>query len=76
MANFTGLEMRAIIEEEVSGGDAPGGDSRRLYIGRLAIHAPEIDGAAVIESRRALKLGSFVRVKTVSVAGVDMRCKA
>jgi ribosomal protein S12 methylthiotransferase len=79
LATFTGIETHALIEEEVDSGDITGADAipdSRLYIGRLPIHAPEVDGAAVIESDYPLELGSFAHVTTLGTAGVDMRCRA
>jgi ribosomal protein S12 methylthiotransferase len=79
LATFAGMSMRALIEEEVdSGGNAPDGavPVSRLYIGRLPIHAPEVDGAAVIESEQPLTPGHFVSVKALGAAGVDLHCRA
>jgi ribosomal protein S12 methylthiotransferase len=79
LATFTGIETHVLIEEEVDSGDITGADAipdSRLYIGRLPIHAPEVDGAAVIESDYPLELGSFARVTTLGTAGIDMRCRA
>jgi ribosomal protein S12 methylthiotransferase len=79
LETFIGIETLALIEEEVDSGDETGADTipaSRLAIGRLPIHAPEVDGAAVIESDRPLEPGTFVRVTTLGAAGVDMRCRA
>jgi ribosomal protein S12 methylthiotransferase len=87
---FSGIETEALIEEVVDrggvihdGGIYDGGiyagkekGNVCLSIGRLPIHAPEVDGAAVIESAHPLIPGSMVPVRTVSVSGVDMRCRA
>jgi ribosomal protein S12 methylthiotransferase len=74
LETFTGMETEALIEEEVEADDgAPG---PRLYIGRLPLHAPEVDGAAVIASGTPLQPGAFVLVRTLGVSGVDMRCAA
>lgn len=74
LAVFSGIETEALIEEVVDGGTEKG--AACLSIGRLPIHAPEVDGAAVIESGRPLTPGSIVRVRALSVSGVDMRCRA
>jgi ribosomal protein S12 methylthiotransferase len=77
LATFTGIETQALIEENV---DADNGETGEpavcLSIGRLPIHAPEVDGAAVIESNRPLAPGTLVRVRAVGVSGIDMRCRA
>jgi ribosomal protein S12 methylthiotransferase len=74
LQTFTGIETLALIEEVVDSGDETGAASR-LSIGRLPIHAPEVDGAAVIESDRPLEPGTFVPVTTLGTAGFDMRCR-
>jgi ribosomal protein S12 methylthiotransferase len=73
LAVFSSLETEALIEETV---DRGGAETTYLSIGRLPIHAPEVDGAAVIESGRPLSPGSIVRVRALSVSGVDIRCRA
>jgi ribosomal protein S12 methylthiotransferase len=85
LATFTGIKTQALIEEEVDSGndihdgteepDAETIPNPHLYIGRLPIHAPEVDGAAVIESDHPLPPGSFAQVTTIGTAGVDMRCR-
>jgi ribosomal protein S12 methylthiotransferase len=77
LETFAGTETQALIEEEVDSGDDENRavPDSRLYIGRLPIHAPEVDGAAVIESDHPLEPGSFARVATLGAAGVDMRCR-
>jgi ribosomal protein S12 methylthiotransferase len=79
LETFTGIETLALVEEEVDSGDETGADAipaSLLSIGRLPIHAPEVDGAAVIESDCPLIPGTFVPVTTLGTAGVDMRCRA
>jgi ribosomal protein S12 methylthiotransferase len=80
LAAFIGIETVALIEEVVDKGGAPHSGQEKsaahLSIGRLPIHAPEVDGAAVIESARPLIPGSIVPVCALSVSGVDMRCRA
>jgi ribosomal protein S12 methylthiotransferase len=71
LATFSRTETEALVEEVVDSESAT-----HLAIGRLPIHAPEVDGAAVIESDSPLIPGSIVRVRALSVSGVDMRCRA
>jgi ribosomal protein S12 methylthiotransferase len=88
LQTFTGIETLALIEEELGSGDETGADAlpasrlpvehlsiEHLAIGRLPIHAPEVDGAAVIESDYPLEPGTFVPVTTLGTAGFDMRCR-
>jgi ribosomal protein S12 methylthiotransferase len=72
LETFTGIETQALIEEEIDSGD---NEAFHLSIGRLPIHAPEVDGAAVIESEQPLQPGTFARVSVLGTAGVDMRCR-
>lgn len=44
-----------------------------LYIGRAFLHAPEVDGAAVIESAGPLTSGTVVTGTVRSMAGFDIR---
>jgi ribosomal protein S12 methylthiotransferase len=75
LETFTGIESQALIEEEIDSGDNEAVPDFRLSIGRLPIHAPEVDGAAVIESEQPLEPGTFARVSVLGTAGVDMRCR-
>jgi ribosomal protein S12 methylthiotransferase len=77
LTRFNGIEARALIEETISEETISGtGDAEeRLYLGRLMIHAPDIDGSAVIESAYPLTLGQFAPVRTVGTYGVDTRCR-
>ncbi|MDR2658603.1 MAG: 30S ribosomal protein S12 methylthiotransferase RimO [Spirochaetaceae bacterium] len=62
MERFTKRRMTALVEERV--------DS--FYIGRLFCHAPEVDGAVVIEGADELPLGSFIDGVVSSRAGFDL----
>jgi ribosomal protein S12 methylthiotransferase len=89
LAACIGTETGALIEERIeknreagdSGGEADGEKGSKkegaahLSIGRLPMHAPEVDGAAVIGSGRPLIPGSIVPVRILSVSGVDMWCR-
>jgi ribosomal protein S12 methylthiotransferase len=75
LAAFTGMETEALIEEVMETVDGEKEGAACLAIGRLPIHAPEVDGAAVIESDSPLTPGTIVRVRALGVSGVDMRCR-
>ncbi|MDR1362937.1 MAG: 30S ribosomal protein S12 methylthiotransferase RimO [Spirochaetaceae bacterium] len=62
---FIGRRMRALVEEYVDD----------FYIARLFCQAPEVDGAAVIESARDLPLGAFVEGEIIGRAGFDLRMR-
>jgi ribosomal protein S12 methylthiotransferase len=62
MDRFIGRRMRALVEEKL---DA-------FYLGRLFCHAPEVDGALVIESARSLPLGVFVDGIITGRSGFDL----
>jgi ribosomal protein S12 methylthiotransferase len=67
MERFVGRTVPALVEEAVDEEDG-------LYLGRLFCHAPEVDGAAVIESGVPLIPGDFVTVKVTARAGFDLSC--
>ncbi|MDR2098275.1 MAG: MiaB/RimO family radical SAM methylthiotransferase, partial [Spirochaetaceae bacterium] len=69
MDRFTGRRMTALVEEQVDGEDG-------VYLGRLFCQAPEVDGAAVIESAYPLPPGSFARGTVLGRAGFDLRLRA
>jgi ribosomal protein S12 methylthiotransferase len=80
---FIGRTMDVLVEEEIrtapeaAGKTAPGeapGDY--LYLGRLPGQAPEVDGAAVISSNRALRPGTFIRGRVFARAGFDLEVAA
>jgi ribosomal protein S12 methylthiotransferase len=66
MRRFTGHLMTALVEERVDEG---------LYLGRLFCHAPEVDGALVIEGAGTLQPGTFVRGLVTGQAGFDLRLR-
>jgi ribosomal protein S12 methylthiotransferase len=57
-------------------GGAVGGGDGRLYIGRLWIHAPEVDGSVVIQSSRELSVGKFEMCRITGLSGFDLRAMA
>ncbi|MDR0383337.1 MAG: 30S ribosomal protein S12 methylthiotransferase RimO [Spirochaetaceae bacterium] len=65
MDRFIGQSLTALVEGPVAGENG-------LYLARLFCHAPEIDGAAVIESSANLPAGSFVRCKVTGRSGFDL----
>jgi ribosomal protein S12 methylthiotransferase len=62
MDRFIGRRMRALVEEKLD----------VFYLGRLFCHAPEVDGALVIESARPLPLGVFVDGIITGRSGFDL----
>ena len=68
MSRFTGRLMTALVEEQVDGEEG-------LYIGRLFCHAPEVDGALVIESAAPLSPGTFARGVVTGQAGFDLKLR-
>jgi ribosomal protein S12 methylthiotransferase len=69
MDRFVGREFDALAEEAVD-------EEEGLYLGRLYCQAPEVDGAAVIDSDRNLVPGTFVRGTVAGRAGFDLRIQA
>jgi ribosomal protein S12 methylthiotransferase len=67
MDRFTGRNVTALVEGRLDAG---------LYAGRLFCHAPEVDGAAVIESSAPLPAGCFVPCAVTGRSGFDLRLKA
>ncbi|GHT64717.1 ribosomal protein S12 methylthiotransferase RimO [Spirochaetia bacterium] len=65
MDRFVGREFDVLVEEAVDEEDG-------LYLGRLYCQAPEVDGAAVINSDRNLAPGAFVRGRVTGRAGFDL----
>ncbi|MDR0663606.1 MAG: 30S ribosomal protein S12 methylthiotransferase RimO [Spirochaetaceae bacterium] len=68
MDRFTGRRMTALVEERLDGEEG-------VYLGRLFCQAPEVDGAAVIESAVPLQLGSFIQGTVLGRAGFDLRLR-
>jgi ribosomal protein S12 methylthiotransferase len=61
--HFAGQKLQTLIEEEVETG---------LYIGRLFCHAPEVDGACVLECEKKLETGVFQDIMVQGRAGLDI----
>jgi ribosomal protein S12 methylthiotransferase len=63
----------ALVEEE----NLPPNDGEDgVYIGRLEFEAPEVDGACVIYSDRALQAGAMAPVEPLHSTGVDVFARA
>jgi hypothetical protein len=65
MERFTGWNVTALVE-----GRLPG--KAEVYAARLFCHAPEVDGAAIIESPTPLPVGSFVPCGVPARSGFDL----
>ncbi|MDR2500420.1 MAG: 30S ribosomal protein S12 methylthiotransferase RimO [Treponema sp.] len=65
MDRLVGRTLTVLAEERIVGEDG-------LYLGRLACHAPEVDGSAVILADQALTLGSFASAKVLARNGFDL----
>ncbi|MDR3192799.1 MAG: 30S ribosomal protein S12 methylthiotransferase RimO [Treponema sp.] len=65
MERFVGRGMDALVEEILDGEEG-------LYLGRLYCQAPEVDGAAVISSRRPLEPGVLARGGVTGRVGFDL----
>jgi ribosomal protein S12 methylthiotransferase len=86
MDRFIGRTMDVLVEESVtapgnralSGREGPPREA--LYLGRLFCQAPEVDGAAVIDSFEPgcteLRPGTFIRGRVYARAGFDLEVKA
>ncbi|GHV38055.1 ribosomal protein S12 methylthiotransferase RimO [Spirochaetia bacterium] len=68
MDRFVGRELDVLVEEAVD-------EEEGLYLGRLYCQAPEVDGAAVINSDWNLAPGSMVRGRVVGRAGFDLELR-
>ncbi|MDR2181252.1 MAG: 30S ribosomal protein S12 methylthiotransferase RimO [Treponema sp.] len=73
---FVGRGLEVLVEEKITAGGA-GESSADIYLGRLYCHAPEVDGAAVIEtgpvSRRGIVPGGLYPCTVTGRAGFDLR---
>ena len=65
MERFVGQVVDVLVEEAVDREEG-------LYLGRLFCQAPEVDGAAVINSTKDLKPGTFVQGKVQARAAFDL----
>lgn len=63
ISRFLGKTLFALVEESVEGED--------LYLGRVFLQAPEVDGLTVIHSEEALTPGAMVKVRIIDRNGVD-----
>jgi ribosomal protein S12 methylthiotransferase len=66
MDRLAGKTSVVLVEEEIDGEEG-------LYLGRLFCHAPEVDGAAVIETTKTIKAGEFFPCKIIRRAGFDLQ---
>ncbi len=60
---FRGKEVEVLIDEKESEG---------VYLGRMGIDAPDIDGAVSVRAGKALKPGEFVKVKITGAYEYDL----
>ena len=65
MDRFIGRSFDVLVEEKVEGEDG-------LWLGRLPFQAPDVDGAAVINSDGGLKPGAFIKGRIFARAGFDL----
>ncbi|MDR2767995.1 MAG: 30S ribosomal protein S12 methylthiotransferase RimO [Treponema sp.] len=70
---FMGRGLEVLVEEKIGAGYAE--HSADIYLGRLYCHAPEVDGAAVIESAlpRGIVPGGLYPCTVTGRAGIDLR---
>ncbi|MDD5660662.1 MAG: MiaB/RimO family radical SAM methylthiotransferase [Candidatus Omnitrophica bacterium] len=61
-SNFLGTIIPVLVEEKHGSG----------YAGRLQADAPEVDGSVFINTRKALKIGKFARVKITDTLEYDL----
>ncbi|MDR2510756.1 MAG: 30S ribosomal protein S12 methylthiotransferase RimO [Spirochaetaceae bacterium] len=57
LEHFVKRELSVLVEARLETG---------LYLGRAYLHAPEVDGAVIIESKKTLETGVFTTVKVTS----------
>ena len=73
MERFVGKTLPVLVEERI---EAPPlsdpMEEQAMYLGRLAIQAPEVDGAAVLTTDQALPLGTIIQAKVIARNGVDL----
>ena len=79
MDRFIGRSFDVLVEEKIeSPGEELADDSENsgedtVYLGRLYLQAPDIDGSTVILSPRQLSLGEICRCRIISRSGFDLR---
>jgi len=87
MDRFIGRTFDVFVEEkfESLGGPFPADAApsasndpgeKTLYLGRLPCQAPEVDGAAVINSYKPLEPGSLVPCRVIARAGFDLEVES
>ena len=64
---FLGREVEALIDEKESDG---------VYLGRLSIDAPEIDGQVYVKAAKQLRPGEFVKVRIKAACEYDLAGEA
>ncbi|MDR0474295.1 MAG: 30S ribosomal protein S12 methylthiotransferase RimO [Treponema sp.] len=69
MDRFVNKEFKVLVEEKIEGEES-------IWLGRLYCHAPDIDGSAVIRSRRELVPGGFAIGRVFARAGFDLEVEA
>jgi ribosomal protein S12 methylthiotransferase len=74
MDRFAGRELDVLVEERFGAAGGEGPDT--VYLGRLYCQAPEVDGAAVINSSRSLQPGTLVRGLVCRRLGFDLEIQA
>jgi ribosomal protein S12 methylthiotransferase len=78
LQKLTGANAAVLIEEEIEGLPSvykkreSGLLPKKLYTGRLAINAPEVDGASLIYSESPLGIGEFAHGKITGISGFDI----
>ena len=73
MERFVSRNFEVLVEEKFEAHDND--KQETLYLGRLPFQAPEVDGAAVIISSRALELGAKLPCRVIARRGIDLEVK-
>ncbi|HLD41383.1 MAG TPA: TRAM domain-containing protein, partial [Candidatus Omnitrophota bacterium] len=60
---FLGKETEVLIDEKESEG---------VYLGRMGIDAPDVDGSVYVRAAKSLKPGDFVKVKITDIYEYDL----
>jgi ribosomal protein S12 methylthiotransferase len=66
LERWVGREMDVLVEEPVEG--------ENLALGRMIIHAPEVDGSAVVHTAGA-RTGDVLRVRVTGRTGIDLQAR-
>jgi len=79
MERFVDQTFDVLVEEKfeqtAENSAEPVPAEEELYLGRLPCQAPEVDGAAVILSRRPLECGTLVPCRVFARAGFDLQVR-